>query len=101
MKAAEADDPGNAYAAIYRWGTNGIGYNVGKVAERLGADAATAEVPGRKYRSSSKTSAASIRFTRVRYSFDDITPTKFSPGIFIKLGNPAPLATKIPLKPST
>ena len=39
MQAAEADDPGNAYAAVYLWGTNGIGYNVGKVAERLGADA--------------------------------------------------------------
>ena len=37
MAEAEADDPGNAHAAIYLWGTNGIGYNVAKVAERLGA----------------------------------------------------------------
>ena len=39
MQDAEADDPGNAYAAIYLWGTNGIGYNKPKVAERLGPDA--------------------------------------------------------------
>lgn len=39
MREAEADDPGNAYGAIYLWGTNGIGYNVAKVRERLGEDA--------------------------------------------------------------
>jgi putrescine transport system substrate-binding protein len=33
-------DPGNAYIAPYMWGTTGIGYNVAKVKERLGADAA-------------------------------------------------------------
>ena len=43
--------------------------------------------------------AASMRFTRVRYSFDDIMLMRFSPGMFMKLGNPAPDATKIPLKP--
>ena len=43
---------------------------------------------------------ASIRLTRVRYSFDDITPVAFSPGIPIKLGKPAPEATKTPQKPS-
>jgi putrescine transport system substrate-binding protein len=32
-------DPGNEYAVDYMWGTNGIGYNVKKVAEVLGADA--------------------------------------------------------------
>lgn len=32
-------DPGNAFAANYMWGTTGIGYNVKKVQEILGADA--------------------------------------------------------------
>ena len=40
---------------------------------------------------------ASIKFTRVRYSLDDMMFTLFSPGIFIKFGKPAPEATKIPL----
>jgi putrescine transport system substrate-binding protein len=40
MMAAVADkDPGNAHAAIYMWGTNGIGYNPDMVRERLGDDA--------------------------------------------------------------
>jgi len=39
MAGAEADDPGNAHGVIYLWGTNGIGYNVAKVKERLGEDA--------------------------------------------------------------
>jgi putrescine transport system substrate-binding protein len=34
-------DPGNEHAAIYMWGTTGIGYNVDMVAERLGEDAPT------------------------------------------------------------
>lgn len=33
-----AFDPGNEYAINYMWGTTGIGYNVGKVAEALGED---------------------------------------------------------------
>ena len=45
--------------------------------------------------------AASIRLTRVRYSLEDIILIEFSPGIFIKLGRPAPEATNIPLKPSS
>ena len=32
-------DPGNAHAVNYMWGTTGIGINVDKVKERLGADA--------------------------------------------------------------
>lgn len=32
-------DPGNEYAVNYMWGTTGIGINVDKVKERLGADA--------------------------------------------------------------
>ncbi|KRB49758.1 spermidine/putrescine ABC transporter substrate-binding protein [Rhizobium sp. Root708] len=32
-------DPGNEYAIDYMWGTDGIGYNVKKVAEILGPDA--------------------------------------------------------------
>ncbi|KWV50848.1 spermidine/putrescine ABC transporter substrate-binding protein [Bradyrhizobium macuxiense] len=32
-------DPGNTYGANYMWGTTGIGYNVKKVREILGADA--------------------------------------------------------------
>ena len=39
LRSAEADDPGNAYGAVYLWGTNGIGYNVAEVAERLGEEA--------------------------------------------------------------
>jgi putrescine transport system substrate-binding protein len=39
LAKAAADDPDNAHAAIYLWGTNGIGYNVGMVTERLGEDA--------------------------------------------------------------
>ncbi len=35
-----AYDPGNAYAVDYMWGTTGIGYNLGAVRERLGANAA-------------------------------------------------------------
>jgi putrescine transport system substrate-binding protein len=31
-------DPGNAYSVNYMWGTNGIGYNVGKAQEILGQD---------------------------------------------------------------
>ncbi len=38
MKNAEEHDPGNAHSIIYMWGTTGIGYNIDKVAERLGAD---------------------------------------------------------------
>jgi len=33
-------DPGNQYAVNYMWGTTGIGYNVGKVKQILGPDAA-------------------------------------------------------------
>ena len=44
--------------------------------------------------------AASIKFTRVKYSLEDIILIEFSPGIFMKLGNPAPEATKTPLYPS-
>ena len=40
--------------------------------------------------------AASIKFTRVKYSLEDMMPTKFSPLIFINRGNPAPLPTNTP-----
>jgi putrescine transport system substrate-binding protein len=39
MKAASQYDPDNKHAIIYMWGTTGIGYNVDKIKERLGADA--------------------------------------------------------------
>ncbi len=39
-KAAEYDAD-NAHGVIWMWGTNGIGYNVAMVEERLGADAPT------------------------------------------------------------
>lgn len=38
MAGAAVYDPDNEYAVIYMWGTTGIGYNVGAVAERLGED---------------------------------------------------------------
>ena len=38
MKRLEQNDPGNAYAVPYLWGTNGIGYNVEKVKAVLGVD---------------------------------------------------------------
>ena len=41
MEKAAAYDPGNEHGVIYMWGTNGVGYNVAKVEERLGADAPT------------------------------------------------------------
>lgn len=41
MANAAAYDADNAHAVIYMWGTTGIGYNVGLVEERLGADAPT------------------------------------------------------------
>jgi putrescine transport system substrate-binding protein len=41
MKSAAAYDVGNAHSAIYLWGTTGIGYNIDKVAERLGDAAPT------------------------------------------------------------
>jgi putrescine transport system substrate-binding protein len=34
-KRVEKYDPGNAYSVNYMWGTTGIGYNVGKIAERM------------------------------------------------------------------
>jgi len=39
-KQLAASDPGNLYAVNYMWGTTGIGYNVKKVKEILGPDAA-------------------------------------------------------------
>jgi len=39
MANAAEYDPTNEHAVIYMWGTTGIGYNAGMVAERLGADA--------------------------------------------------------------
>jgi putrescine transport system substrate-binding protein len=41
MAAVAEHDPGNEHAVIYMWGTNGIGFNVAMVEERLGADAPT------------------------------------------------------------
>ncbi|WP_222910082.1 MULTISPECIES: polyamine ABC transporter substrate-binding protein [Pseudomonadaceae] len=38
LKQLEKNDPGNAYAAPYLWGTNGIGYNVEKVTAALGIE---------------------------------------------------------------
>lgn len=39
MQRLEVVDPGNKHAIPYLWGTTGIGYNPGKVAEVLGDDA--------------------------------------------------------------
>lgn len=39
LDRTEQYDPENAYSINYMWGTTGIGVNVGKVAEVLGADA--------------------------------------------------------------
>jgi putrescine transport system substrate-binding protein len=36
-----ASDPGNEHGVPYLWGTSGLGYNVAKVKEALGADAPT------------------------------------------------------------
>ncbi len=38
MKRLETNDPGNAYAVPYLWGTNGIAYNPAKVKAALGVD---------------------------------------------------------------
>jgi putrescine transport system substrate-binding protein len=38
LAALEDVDPGNRHLVPYMWGTTGIGYNVAKVRERLGAD---------------------------------------------------------------
>jgi len=38
LAALEDVDPGNRHLLPYMWGTTGIGYNVAKVRERLGAD---------------------------------------------------------------
>jgi putrescine transport system substrate-binding protein len=38
MERLAVYDPGNEHAINYMWGTTGIGYNVGAVQERLGAD---------------------------------------------------------------
>ena len=38
MAGAAAYDADNAHSVIYMWGTTGIGYNVGAIAERLGED---------------------------------------------------------------
>lgn len=39
MNKLQVNDPGNRYAVPYMWGTTGIGYNVDKVAQVLGAEA--------------------------------------------------------------
>ncbi|MBY4595024.1 extracellular solute-binding protein [bacterium BD-1] len=39
MSLLAQNDPGNAHALPYLWGTTGIGYNVAKVKEALGEDA--------------------------------------------------------------
>ncbi len=41
MAASAAHDADNTHSVIYMWGTTGIGYNVAKVEEALGADAPT------------------------------------------------------------
>ena len=41
MGRVQVWDPGNEHAIIYMWGTTGIGYNAGKIAERLGENAPT------------------------------------------------------------
>lgn len=38
MEATAAHDPDNTHSVDYMWGTTGIGYNVAKVTEALGAD---------------------------------------------------------------
>ena len=38
MAGASIYDAGNEYATIYMWGTTGIGFNYGAIAERLGED---------------------------------------------------------------
>lgn len=38
MASAATYDPDNEHAVIYMWGTTGIGYNAGKIAEILGED---------------------------------------------------------------
>lgn len=38
LKQLRKNDPGNAYAVPYLWGTNGIGYNVEKVKAALGVE---------------------------------------------------------------
>jgi putrescine transport system substrate-binding protein len=43
-KRTDAYDPGNEYSINYMWGTTGIGVNLGKVAEVLGADAPVASL---------------------------------------------------------
>jgi len=35
MERVASADPGNEYAAIYQWGTNGFGYNIGKIEEAM------------------------------------------------------------------
>jgi len=41
MASAATYDPNNEHSVIYMWGTTGIGYNIAKVEEILGADAPT------------------------------------------------------------
>lgn len=43
-KRTASYDPGNEYSINYMWGTTGIGVNVGKVTELLGADAPVASL---------------------------------------------------------
>lgn len=40
-KIAAGFDEGSEHSVVYLWGTTGIGYNIGKIEERLGADAPT------------------------------------------------------------
>jgi putrescine transport system substrate-binding protein len=41
MAAVSAHDPDNVHSVIYMWGTNGIGWNVDMVHERIGEDGPT------------------------------------------------------------
>ena len=84
MAGAAADDPGNAHGVIYLWGTNGIGYNVEKVRERLGEDAPDRQLgaglrPGSMRRSSptaaSPCSTPPRRWCRWRSPISGCRPT--------------------------
>ena len=56
--------------------------------------------PCQKGVSASPSRYAFMRFARVRYSFAEKTPFRFSPSMPMNFGRPAPVPTKTASKPS-
>ena len=61
-------DPGNQYAVNYMWGTTGIGYNVKKAREALGADAKSSTVLGHRVQAGEPRAVQGLRRAHAGFS---------------------------------